>query len=69
VIDAVPEIVLAPDGMLVSVVSMDLGDDMGPPGATEPVGIYDANGDGTADQATMQGGTGLTGIDIALKDK
>ena len=48
---------------------MDLGDDMGPPGANEPAGIYDKNGDGTADALTIQGGVGLAGIDIALKDK
>lgn len=57
------------DGAYAISAFMDLGDDMGPPGASEPAGVYDSNGDGTADNAAMQGGAGLTGIDIALKDK
>jgi hypothetical protein len=47
---------------------MDMGDDMGPPGATEPFGYYDANGDGRTDEVVMNGGKGLAGINIDLQD-
>ena len=47
---------------------MDLGDDMGPPGADEPSGFYDGNGDGKADVVIMTEGKGLAGIDITLTD-
>ena len=47
---------------------MDLGDDMGPPGANEPSGFYDLNGDGKADEVVMKDGKGLTGINVTLRD-
>ena len=57
------------DGKYLISAFMDLGDDMGPPGANEPAGVYDASKDGTADPAVIQGGVGLAGVDIELKDK
>jgi len=57
------------DGTYVILAFIDLGDDMGAPGASEPQGSYDKAGDGTADQLAIQGGAGVTGVDITLKDR
>ena len=48
---------------------MDLGDDMGPPGANEPYGTYDANADGKPDEVVIKDGKGLAGVDIAVRDR
>jgi len=42
---------------------MDLGDNMGPPQPNEPIGYYNSNAN-----IIMNGGIGLTGIDITLLD-
>lgn len=47
---------------------MDLGDDMGPPQPSEPLGSYDPNGDGKSDEIIVKDGKGLTGINITLLD-
>jgi hypothetical protein len=42
---------------------------MGAPLPNEPVGAYDANGDGKPDDVAMKGGKGLGGMDITLSDQ
>jgi hypothetical protein len=57
------------DGSYVVIAFIDTGDDMGPPGETEPLGWYDVAGDGTADPVVIAAGGAATGIDIAIKDR
>lgn len=56
------------DGTYVVSAFMDMGDDMGPPGADEPSGVVDKDGDGKADQIVVKDGKGPAGLDIALRD-
>jgi hypothetical protein len=57
------------DGTYTILAFIDLGNDMGAPQANEPVGTYDANGDGTADFVIVKNGEPAKGIDIVLKDR
>lgn len=58
-----------PDGDYYLSAFLDV-DDSGawPPGATEPIGWYDANADGNPDPVTISGGANLSGYDIELLD-
>jgi uncharacterized repeat protein (TIGR02543 family) len=58
-----------PDGDYYLSAFLDV-DDSGswPPGATEPIGWYDANADGNPDLVTITGGANLSGYDIELLD-
>lgn len=58
-----------PDGDYYLSAFLDV-DDSGswPPGATEPIGWYDADVDGNPDPVTITGGANLSGYDIELLD-
>jgi hypothetical protein len=57
------------DGSYTVFAFIDLGDDMGAPGPTEPLGWYDVAADGTADPVVVASGTGVTGVDIKIRDR
>jgi len=57
------------DGSYTVSAFIDLGDDMGPPQAAEPLGWYDTGGDGTADEVVVADGSPAAGVDIEIVDR
>lgn len=57
------------DGTYTVIAFIDLGDDMGPPQPEEPLGLYDAGGDGVPDAVVMKAGAPVTGLDITIQDR
>lgn len=57
------------DGTYTVLAFIDLGDDMGAPQANEPVGTYDPDANGVADLVVLEGGVGVNGINVSIKDR
>jgi len=57
------------DGSYTLFAFIDLGDDMGAPAATEPLGWYDVAADGTADPVVIASGAGVAGVAIQILDR